>query len=71
MIGDSVAGWIAVSDCDSRVADAAAAGEFLLDDERSRTGLVGDNGDGDGRSPGPGSASPPSRAASPGISPPS
>ena len=60
LIGDSVAGWIAVSDCDSRVADDA--GEFLLDDELccSRTGLVGDSGDGDGRSPGPGSASPPS-----------
>ena len=71
LIGDSVAGWIAVSDRDSRVADDDDAGEFLLDDERSRTGLVGDSSDGDGWSPGPGSASPSSRPPSPGMSPPS
>ena len=64
LIGDSVAGWIAVSDRDSRVADDD-------DDERSRTGLVGDRSDGDGWSPGPGSASPSSRPPTPGISPPS
>mmetsp|Transcript_10371 Transcript_10371/g.42962 ORF Transcript_10371/g.42962 Transcript_10371/m.42962 type:complete len:309 (+) Transcript_10371:1235-2161(+) len=71
LIGDSVAGWIAVSDRDSRVADDDDAGEFLLDDERSRTGLVGDRSDGDGWSPGPGSASPSSRPPPIGISPPS
>ena len=65
LIGDSVAGWIAVSDRDSRVAGDDD------DDERSRTGLVGDRSDGDGWSPGPGSASPSSRPPSPGISPPS